>query len=157
MPSSRSELIRSIFRRTLDQVDVAAAVQRQLRLRGSALEIASETVSLADLNTILIVAVGKAAAPMCEGAVRALRDAPVALEAIVVAPQPPRDPIPALTFFPGAHPTPDADSCAAAQAVLHRLGIVDGRTLVLFLISGGASAMLEVSIDPEITIADTAN
>ena len=59
-------------------------------------------------------------------------------------------------FLPGAHPTPDADSLRAADAVLQMLGRATQNTAVLFLISGGASAMVERPLSNAITLDDLA-
>ncbi len=44
----------------------------------------------------------------------------------------------------------------AAEAILEALSAVDERTAVLFLISGGASAMMEAPLDPRMPLADVA-
>ena len=63
-----------------------------------------------------------------------------------------------IRSFIGGHPLPNEHSWEAAGAVLEYLS-ADGQeqdeTLVLFLISGGASAMLERPLDSSMTLADT--
>jgi hydroxypyruvate reductase len=91
---------------------------------------------------------------MYQGAVAALRHR-LEIEAVVVSPlllASNRQ----LTFCPAAHPTPDERSRRAAAIILKKLRRIDERTIVLFLISGGASAMVEQPLDPGISIADTA-
>jgi hydroxypyruvate reductase len=61
-----------------------------------------------------------------------------------------------LRFFAGSHPSPNQTSFDAADAVLKLLASCDGSCLVLFLISGGASAMIEKPLDKSITVDDTA-
>ena len=61
-----------------------------------------------------------------------------------------------VIFMQGCHPLPDAASLAATEAVLELLRWVTKRTAVLFLISGGASAMLEAPLDPQLSLSDTA-
>ena len=61
-----------------------------------------------------------------------------------------------VIFMQGCHPLPDAASLAATETVLELLRWATNRTAVLFLISGGASAMLEAPLDPQLSLADTA-
>jgi len=61
-----------------------------------------------------------------------------------------------MRFFAGSHPSPNQISFDAADAVLKVLASCDSRCLVLFLISGGASAMIEKPQDRSITVDDTA-
>src|SRR5580698_8971284 len=117
--SSLSQQARSIFAETLRQVDVRSAVHRQLHCDASTLTLADTTIPLSDLDQILILALGKAAVPMYQAAHEALHNlAHLRREALVVAPQPPSDPLPNAVFLRGAHPTPDADSLRAADATL---------------------------------------
>ena len=157
MTDVRSAL-RSIFAQTLAAVDVGAAVCGEIRTDESHLCIAGERYALSGLDRILLVSIGKAATPMFEAAACTLRSMTVGrlqLDAVVVAPSPPQ-PLCTSIFCEGAHPTPDLRSRRAADAVLTRLGSVDERTLVLFLISGGASAMMERPLDPLISTGDAA-
>ena len=63
-------------------------------------------------------------------------------------------------FFLGGHPLPDEASCAGARAALDLLNDLQdnanaAETLCLFLISGGASAMMELPLDTTIPLTDT--
>jgi len=60
-----------------------------------------------------------------------------------------------VRYFEGGHPLPSEGSFAAARATLALLRKARKDTLVLFLISGGASALFDLPIDPEITLEDT--
>jgi hydroxypyruvate reductase len=55
-------------------------------------------------------------------------------------------------YFAGGHPLPNAASMAAALAALELLRATDASTFVLFLISGGASAMFEVPLSSDISL-----
>jgi len=57
--------------------------------------------------------------------------------------------------FAGGHPLPNQESLDAAQAAFDLLRRADKeRALVIFLISGGGSAMIEWPLDEQITLAD---
>jgi glycerate 2-kinase len=156
--SSLSLQARCIFAEAMRHVDVRSAVRRHLHCDGSTLTLANTTIPLFDLDQILILAIGKAAVPMYQAAHEAFHNlAHLRHEALVVAPRPPSDPLPNATFLRGPHPTPDADSLRAADAALALLRRVTPRTAVLFLISGGASAMIERPLDPRISLEDLAS
>ena len=93
-----------------------------------------------------LVAIGKAAAAMAQGAVDAL-GSQIAGGVIVV----PVDHVPS-GFSPGAHglvvrygshPMPDAASLAAGAAVADFVSALEADTQMLFLVSGGASSLVE--------------
>lgn len=151
--------IRSIFNQALQQVDVASAVAREMQCSGATLTIANQHYDLGTLHRIAIIAVGKAAVPMSEAALHAFDAAStngLAIDTFVVAPARPNTGKHPLFYFEGSHPLPNAISRAAADAILTYLQSADDRTLVLYLISGGASSMMERPLDPEISVAETA-
>ncbi len=83
----------------------------------------------------------------------------VHLSGILIAPCRPETLPGSIQFFAGGHPLPNEASFAGASAVLAMLREVAAspadEALALFLISGGASAMMELPLDPAISLADT--
>jgi hydroxypyruvate reductase len=59
-----------------------------------------------------------------------------------------------MRYFVGGHPVPNAESWEAAEAILALLKKCDEKTLVFFLLSGGASALVELPLDPAQTLED---
>jgi len=57
-------------------------------------------------------------------------------------------------YFYGGHPTPNAESMQAATAILRALEAQPVSALVMFLISGGGSSIVEKPIDDEISPED---
>lgn len=154
---------RRIFARALREIDVGEAVRRNLVFEGMRLRVGEETFEFAEFTQLMVVAVGKAAAPMAEAAVEAMRTRLAfaqTLLTIVVGPIAPDWGGPVKPgerlYFSGSHPAPNANSRKAAEAVLAMLRHADGRTLVLFLVSGGASAMLEAPLDRNLGVDDVA-
>ena len=119
-----------------------------------------DTIALDRLTRVRIVAAGKAAAAMLTSLLTRLPLPPTCnLEGVLIAvAQPPNLPA-TIQFFPGGHPTPNQASFAGASAALSMLRALHGAspddTLCLFLISGGASAMMELPLDPSISLSDT--
>ena len=147
------QLARQIFQETLAAIDIPAAMQRKLRRRGSRLYCGEKVFELSSFEKIFVVAIGKAANTMVEGLALVL--APfVRFEGVVSAPAPPRKPLSGLRYFLSGHPVPNVQSWKAAEAILALLKKCDEKTLVFFLLSGGASALVELPLDLRHTLED---
>jgi glycerate-2-kinase len=120
------------FTAALDAVDPELAVRTALRDRPME-------------GPLTVVSIGKAAAAMARGV-------PGAVSGVVVSDH--AEPVPdGFATFVGAHPIPDDTSLAAGRAVISVVEASDGP--ILFLISGGSSALCEVPV-PGLTIEDLA-
>lgn len=148
----RAELAES-FRALLPDLDPAVALRRAVRRDGMRLQLpGGESVDLREVRRVLLVSFGKAARPMAAAMLGLLHGidvhgvcAPPAPDALELAP---------LQVRPGGHPVPDAGSLAAAERVLALLGGAGAQDLVLFLVSGGGSAILERPLWPEVSLAE---
>lgn len=115
---------------------------------------------LARFSEVLVIAVGKAAVPMTEVLLDALGPliSPAhTLRGVVVGTELLGRLDPRLVYRLGAHPVPDHSSAETAAAILHLLRTASEQTLVFFLISGGASAMIELPLHSSISLADLAS
>jgi glycerate 2-kinase len=150
-----------IFTHALEACSVENAFTRKVRSTGSLLHIEEASYDLRDYDRVRIVAAGKAAAAMLASLLQRL---PLLkgcdCSGILAAPSAP-DHLPAgIAHFAGGHPLPNAASlqagCAARAmlAALPRDAESARRTLCIFLISGGASAMLEEPLDAAMTLED---
>ncbi|MDE3135203.1 MAG: DUF4147 domain-containing protein [Acidobacteriota bacterium] len=146
-------LAREIFNQTLASVDARRAICAALERHGSRLVVDGGEVDLADFSSLRVVAFGKASAAMAEGLAEVLAPDYSASGILVVPSLPPR-PIPGLKLFVGGHPMPNGESFSAGRAILDLLGKANGRTLVFFLLSGGGSALVELPLDPSISLYD---
>ena len=151
------ELARRIFHETLGAIDIPATMQRKLLRVGTRLKcadgVSSLDVDLAAFDRVVMVAIGKAAQAMVDGLV-ALLGGEYAFEGVVAAPTNPERAIGGLKYFVAGHPLPNAESWAAAEAILALLHGCDERTLVFFLLSGGGSALVELPLDLSLSLAD---
>jgi hydroxypyruvate reductase len=78
-------------------------------------------------------------------------------QGIVVAPKAAiegRPQVPGFRYFAAGHPTPNQESLSAARAALNSISALNDRSLVIFLISGGGSSLLEQPIDSEISLEE---
>ncbi len=153
-----AQAAREIFQKTLRRTDAGDAVRRVIRFDGSQINIRDFQVDVNDLS-IYTVAVGKAAYPMAVGLNEVLGNFIKGGVISGVVPGPDKNDLPVFDskwrIFEGGHPLPNDESLAAAQASLDLLKIADAeRALIIFLISGGGSAMMEMARDPEIDLSE---
>ena len=158
-------LARSIFEHALSDCRIDRSFDRTLRITagapGTHLVLNGENVVALDrLKRARIVAIGKAAAPMLTSLLSRLLLPPTCdLQGVLIAVERPQNLPPVIQFFAGGHPTPNHASFTGARAalsMLHALGDAKADdTLCIFLISGGASAMMELPLDPSISLDDT--
>ena len=158
-------LARTIFERALASCDIEQAMERSVRIVeeegvSRTLFLGQKEIDLNRFSHIRIFAIGKAAPAMLDAFLRRLPQG-YNLAGILISSLRPQE-LPAnFAYFPGGHPMPNEASFAAARAVLQMLhavaesGTEASQTLSLFLISGGASAMMEIPRDPSITLEDT--
>lgn len=149
---SLKECARHIFAATLNRLDLQCAFARKVARRGPRLTLGCDTLDLSAYRSILTISFGKAAWAMTTALVDLL--APdFASNGIAVSNSPPAASLLGFTTFVAGHPYPDAQSLAAAEAILTALGQSDEKTLVFFLISGGGSALVEKPL-PALTLED---
>ena len=146
-------LAQNAFHKALAGIDIEAALERHLDRDGSLIQAGEATIDLHEFKTILAIAYGKASVAMARGIGRVLAPE-FPIEGILVTPSAGAAVLPGWRTFVGGHPIPNAQSFAAGRAILDRLARCDDKTLVVFLISGGGSAMVEQPLDSSITLGD---
>ncbi len=142
-----------IFRETLAAIDIRATLSRKLAREGSRIHAGSTAFDLNDFREIVVIAYGKASVAMAE-ALSEILAPEFRVEGILVAPAAPARELRGWRTFVGGHPVPNVESLAAGRAILDRLARCDERTLVIFLISGGGSSLVEQPLDPAVTLED---
>lgn len=142
---------RQIFDEAMAATTVAAAVSRSLQVRGKVLSAGGRAYDLTGYSRVVIVSIGKAGATLFD-AVRALLPADMPVQAVISAPSAPQKMSATDQYFAGGHPLPNAASMDAAKVALELLRATDASTFVLFLISGGASAMFEVPLGADVSL-----
>jgi glycerate 2-kinase len=132
----------------LAAADPAAAVRRALDSDSEGVVVGSERLPLATGSRLWLISAGKAALGMADAAIDRLG---TRVRAGVLA-HPPGSPDPreshagwpaGVRRFVAGHPLPDEGSLAAGEAVRQLLSQAGAGDLVLVLLSGGASALLE--------------
>jgi glycerate 2-kinase len=143
---------REIFDAALLSVDPRRAVRQAIVRDGPALELCGARFDMSS-TPIYAIAIGKAAAAMAHGVEDAIGEK---LTRGVISAPPFSKPISQnWEIFAGGHPLPNEASLEAAQAAFKLLDRAnDERALVIFLVSGGGSAMMEWPINTEISLDD---
>ncbi|HEY3043376.1 MAG TPA: DUF4147 domain-containing protein [Vicinamibacterales bacterium] len=94
-------------------------------------------------DPVWLIALGKAAAPMAEAAVRTLADSRRApAGGLIVAPDETSAPHPSLSVVVGDHPEPGAGSLAAADALERLVNAIPPDHTVWVLLSGGTTSLV---------------
>ena len=144
-------IARDIFSAALRNASIESAFARHVHCDRGVLRICEDLYDLNSYNRVFVVSIGKAAHTMAaalEGQVGSR------LEGIVAAPVDPANQIHGFRYFRGGHPTPTAESIQAGEAILKSLYVLDANSLVIFLLSGGGSSIVEKPIDNEISLDD---
>lgn len=142
---------RSIFVRTLEQASIAKGFRRHVNCERGILRVREDLYDLQSYSRVLVISLGKAGHTMVEAL---SAEVGASLEGIVASSVVPGSQISKFRYFRGGHPTPNAESIQAATAVLRAVEAQPASALVLFLISGGGSSIVEKPVDDEISLED---
>lgn len=145
------ELARALFAQSLAQSTVEQGFARHISCDHGVLRIGEDLYDLAAFSRIFVVSLGKAAHSMLQALIA---QAGERFEGIVVSPVRSPSQIRGFRYFQGGHPLPNAESLRGAEAVLKSLNAQTAASLVIYLVSGGASAAIEKPIDDEISLED---
>jgi len=147
------ETLRHLFLSTLGRLSVEEVMAEKVRCENGVLSVGGEQIELAPFKKIIGVAIGKAALPMS----RALSNIvnPHKMSGVIVSPAPAGDLPPYFLHYVGGHPYPDKQSFHAANVTLELLSDLKKYYLVIYLLSGGGSALCEKPVAPEISLADS--
>jgi hydroxypyruvate reductase len=149
-----------IFTESLASCSIESAFDRRLRFEDQKLHrlipdgSGQDVIDLADYKRIFVIAMGKAAGSMLSVLLDRMKRRQ-GLRGICCGSPLPEDRNWRIRYFEGGHPLPNEDSFAGARATLALLKKAKKDTLIFFLISGGSSAMMDLPLDPEISLEDT--
>lgn len=145
--------LRELFHTMLERLALERVMRSQITCSNHVLEVGGERIELEPFKKILVVAIGKAAAPMADAFGQIV--APDVVSGVVVAPALPAQPLRHFMAYRGGHPYPDASSFYAASVVQELLDDLKSYYLVVYLLSGGGSALCERPVSEDISLDDT--
>jgi glycerate 2-kinase len=140
---------RDIFLHALGESSIAKAFARHIGCERSVLRVADDLYDLSAFHEVLVISFGKAGHAMAEALSNAVGPS---IGGIVVDVTEPAQQLPNFRYYRGGHPTPTAESVKAGRAILRALKRMGEGDLVIFMLSGGGSALVEVPMDDEITL-----
>jgi glycerate 2-kinase len=144
-------LARHLFEHALAEANIDRAFRRHVSCEHNTLRVCEDLYELSSYSRVLVVAIGKAAQKMVD----ALESqAGSRLQGIIASSVVPASQTRGFRYFCGGHPTPNAESIHAAEAILKSVDALDESSLVIFLLSGGGSSIAEKPIDEEISLGD---
>jgi glycerate 2-kinase len=153
--SEMRDTARAIFTTALQNASITSAFARHVHCERGVLRICDDLYDLNPYSRVFVVSIGKAAHTM---AVALEAQVGGRIEGIVASSVEPDSQVRGFRYFRGGHPTPTAESIRAAEAILKSLRALDAASLVIFMISGGGSSIVEQPIlsleDDEISLDD---
>jgi glycerate 2-kinase len=142
---------RHLFEYALKQCSIGRAFARHVSCERGVLRIGEDLYNLNSYSRLLVVSIGKAAHAL----VNALEmQAGERFEGIVASSTEPAWQAKGFRYFRGGHPVPNHESLRAADAMLRSLAAQNSSSLVIYLLSGGGSSIVEKPLDDEISLAD---
>jgi hydroxypyruvate reductase len=141
----------AIFQDALAESSVGKAFARHVHCERGILRVREDLYDLHSYSRVLVVSLGKAGHTMVEALSEQVGGS---LEGIVASSVEPAAQLHGFRYFCGGHPTPNAESIQAASATLRLLESQPASALVIFLLSGGGSSIVEKPIDDEISLDD---
>ncbi|HEV2401553.1 MAG TPA: DUF4147 domain-containing protein [Candidatus Sulfotelmatobacter sp.] len=145
------EAARAIFDKTLAEASIAKAFARHVNCERGILRVREDLYDLSSYSRVQVMSIGKAGHTMVEAL---SNEVGATLEGIVASSVAPASQVRGFRYFRGGHPTPNGESIQAATAMLRAVEAQPASALVIFLISGGGSSILEKPIDDEISLDD---
>lgn len=145
MAGTAQQSLAGIFAAALDAVDPYRAVLNAAHIEEENLVVAGVPYGLAAYGRIIVTGAGKATARMAL-AVEELLGERIS-KGLVIVKQGHKAPLRSIEQVESSHPVPGAAGAAGTRRVLDILRDADERTLVICLLSGGASALLAAPAD----------
>jgi hydroxypyruvate reductase len=143
---------REIFRHALAEASIAKAFSRHVHCERGVLRVCEDLYDLQAYSRVLVISIGKAGHTMAEALTQQVGES--SLEGIVANSVEPPAQVRGFRYFRGGHPTPNAESIRAAKAIRTALDAQTAASLVIFMLSGGGSSIVEQPIDDEISLDD---
>jgi glycerate 2-kinase len=143
---------REIFRYALAEASIAKAFARHVHYERGVLRVCEDLYDLQAYSRLQVISIGKAGHTMAEALAQQVGE--YSLEGIVASSVEPSAQVRGFRYFHGGHPTPNAESIHAAKAIRTALDAQTAASLVIFLLSGGGSSIVEKPIDDEISLDD---
>jgi len=134
-----------IYKSAIRAADPFKAVTQKLRVSGSRMTLEGKDYNLREFNRIVVVGAGKAVAPMARAVEEIFGDS--IDDGIIIVKYGHTRSLRKIRQIEGAHPLPDLNGILGTEEVINIVKKADASTLVICLLSGGASSLLVSPMD----------
>jgi hydroxypyruvate reductase len=142
---------RQIFEAGLRAVDPREAVKRVVAVEGNSLRYGEQKLDLGAFSGVWAIGAGKASAAMAQAVEEVLDDRIGG--GLVIVKYDHLVSLEKIRLLEAGHPTPDENGWRATQELIDLVTGLDRQDLIIFLLSGGGSALLPMPVTP-ITLAE---
>ncbi|HXG68868.1 MAG TPA: DUF4147 domain-containing protein [Blastocatellia bacterium] len=140
-----------IFLEVIRSVDIEEVIEQRVKIKNDLLQIDGETLELSHYKEIVLIGLGKASLRMGATVERLLGER--ITRGILVTNRAEEVRVKSEIIV-ARHPVPDGNSLIAGKKIIELVKSCDADTLILFLLSGGGSALVELPIADEVTLED---
>jgi glycerate 2-kinase len=147
------DVARQIFTDSLAQSSIGKAFERHVAYERGILRVGEDLYHLESFSRLLAISIGKAGHTMAEALVKQLGSR---VAGFVASSASPPERLAQFVYFRGGHPLPNEDSLRAAVAIQSVLETLDESSLVIYMLSGGGSSIVEKPIFSQVSLQDLA-
>ncbi len=147
----RNAILEEIFGAALDAVDPVQAVLSAIRMGNGRLVVPGRNYDLDAFERIVVIGAGKASSKMA-AAIEMLLGSRIAAGLVIVKTGH-AEKLLHIEQVEASHPIPDISGMMATRRILDMAKAADERTLIICLLSGGASALLSLPA-PDLSLED---
>lgn len=142
---------RLIFHRTLKAVDPKTVIRKKIKLKENTLCVEKQEIDLSRFKEIVLIGFGKASLKMGEAIEELLGDR--IKKGLLVCDRRRNVKVKSDVII-ARHPVPDANSLEAGRRIVSLVQSCDKNSLIVFLVSGGGSSLVELPATSEIKLED---
>lgn len=146
-----TELAKLVFLETLSAIEPTSKIKDRLSIEGGTLNVAGELISLDRYREVVLIGMGKASMKMGFAIESLLGDR--VTRGILVTDHRLDIDVKSEVVIAG-HPLPNEESLRAAEKIIDLVQSCSPDSLLIFVISGGGSSMVELPISREISLED---
>jgi len=146
------DVLKELFVSTLGELSLGPVMRSRIGCEDGVLAVGEDKIDLAQYKKVIVVAIGKAAAPMATTFAEIVE--PRRVSGVIVTPVVEHDAPRYFLKYVGGHPYPNEQSVHGARVVRELVADLNEKHLVVYLLSGGGSACFEQPVFDELSLAD---
>lgn len=145
------EAAKRVFLGTLRAIEPDSVIKQKLRVDGNTLSLVGKQIPLDDFTEVVLIGMGKASLKMGAAVENLLGDR--VKRGMLVTDRRSSTKVRCEIFVAG-HPLPDANSLIAGERIVELVRSCGDKALIIFLISGGGSSLVELPLSRSISLED---